>query len=194
MECYTIGLDFGTESGRAVLMRVSDRCVVAGAIYQYPDGVIDTRLPSGEPSLPPEWALQNPRDWLGALEFAVPELLKESGVSPEAVIGIGIDFTACTVLPTTADGIPLCMIKEWEGVPHAWPKLWMHHAAQPQADRVNALAHERGESFIKRYGGKISSEWLIHKALQILEEAPDVYAAADRIIEGGGYNTLAAAA
>jgi L-ribulokinase len=184
---YAVGLDFGTESGRAVLVDLADGTLVASAVYHYPDGVIDTRLPTGGPELPSEWALQNPRDWLATVEHTIPQLIAESGIDPAAIVGIGVDFTSCTVLPTTADDTPLCMLGEWASQPHAWPKLWKHHAAQPQADRINEVAQERGEGFIKRYGGKVSSEWLIPKALQILEEAPEVYQAADRIIEGGDW-------
>ena len=117
----------------------------------------------------------------------VPTALREGGVAPEEVVGIGVDFTSCTILPTTANGTPLCQIEGWRDQPHAWPKLWKHHAAQPQEDKVNRLALERGEHFIQRYGGKISSEWLIPKTLQILEEAPEAYDAAACIIEGGDW-------
>ena len=184
---YTIGLDFGTELARAVLVRVDDGEIVASAVCDYPNGVIDELLPGGNAALPPNWALQDPRDWLFAMERLVPRLLTNSGVAPDVVIGIGIDFTSCTILPTTADGMPLCMTSGWEVNPHAWPKLWKHHAAQPQADRINAVAHDRKERFINRYGGKVSSEWLIPKALQVLEEAPAAYRAADRILEGGDW-------
>lgn len=184
---YVIGLDFGTESGRAVLVRLRDGAPLAAAVYPYPDGVIDTQLPGGEAKLPPDWALQNPHDWLAAITVTVPQVLREAGVDPAHVIGIGCAFTACTVLPTTSDGTPLCLLDRYVNQPHAWPKLWKHHAAQPQADRLNAVAHARGEAFIARYGGKVSAEWLIPKAWQILQEAPALYAAAARIIEGGDW-------
>jgi L-ribulokinase len=184
---YSIGLDFGTESARAVLVDVCTGRVAASTVFEYPDGVIDQNLPETDQTLPPDWALQNPADWLRAVEVTIPAVLHEGGVAPEEVVGIGMDFTSCTILPTTANGTPLCQIEGWRDQPHAWPKLWKHHAAQPQADKVNRLAIERGERFIKRYGGKISSEWLIPKALQILEETPETYDTAARIIEGGDW-------
>ena len=187
MDKYTLGLDFGTESARAVLVDVATGETVATAVYLYADGVIDETLPGSDQPLPPDWALQNPADWLVALETTIPAVLAESGVAPEAVVGLGLDFTACTILPTTTDGIPLCTLDAYRRRPHAWAKLWKHHAAQPQADRVNELASARNEPWLARYGGKISSEWLIPKALQMLEEAPDLYAAADRIAEGGDW-------
>ena len=184
---YTIGVDFGTESGRAVVVRVSDGEEIAGATYYYSDGVIDRHLPGSDEPLPPQWALQNPDDYIAVFRQAVPEALKRSGVSPEDVIGIGIDFTSCTMMPVLADGVPLCRLPEWRNNPHSWVKLWKHHAAQPEADRINAVAREMGEPWLRRYGGKISSEWFFSKTLQILEEAPEVYRAADRMIEAADW-------
>lgn len=184
---YTVGVDFGTESGRAVVVRVSDGKELADAVSPYPDGVIDQRLPGGQVRLADEWALQNPNDYVHVLKTAVPEALWRSGIDPAEVIGIGIDFTACTMLPTLADGTPLCNLPEFRGNPHAWVKLWKHHAAQPHADRINALAAARSEAWLPRYGGKISSEWFFAKTLQILEEAPEVYAAAERLLEAADW-------
>ncbi|MER3553037.1 MAG: ribulokinase [Meiothermus sp.] len=185
-ERYTVGIDFGTESGRAVVVRVSDGLELSSAVCPYPHGVMDTALPSGKP-LSPEWALQHPEDYLLVFKKAVPEALKKSGVDPSEVVGIGIDFTACTILPTLADGTPLCLSPEFVDEPHAYVKLWKHHAAQPQADRINALAVQRGEPWLPRYGGKISSEWLFAKSLQILEEAPEIYRSAERILEAADW-------
>ncbi len=187
MPKYTIGIDFGTESARAVLVDLRDGQQVAEAVYPYPDGVIDERLPGTEIRLEPDWALQNPADYLSAVKETIPRLLRTSGVSPEDVIGIGIDFTACTMLPTKADGTPLCFLPEYRNNPHAWVKLWKHHAAQPEANRINELARARGETWLARYGGKISSEWFFPKALQILNEAPEIYEAADRLIEAADW-------
>ncbi|MBO2518202.1 MAG: hypothetical protein CW349_00635 [Firmicutes bacterium] len=86
--------------------------------------------------------------------MTIPQVLRESGVAPEQVIGIGIDFTACTMLPVKADGTPLCFLEEYRANPHSWVKLWKHHSAQPYANRLNAIARERGETFLGRYGGK----------------------------------------
>ncbi len=187
---YVIGLDFGTESARALLVAVDNGEEVATAVQPYPDGVIDVELPGSCVKLEPDWAVQNPRDYLYALEQTIPKVLEESGVSGEDVIGIGTDFTACTMLPIDKAGMPLCMKPEFADNPHAWVKLWKHHAAQPEADRINAVAAERGEEFLARYGGKISSEWFFPKALQILDEAPEIYETADRLIEAGDWIVL----
>jgi L-ribulokinase len=186
---YAIGVDFGTESGRAVLVDVADGREVATAVYQYANAVIDERLPlDGEKVLlEPDWALQDPEDYIRTFQNAIPAVMKQSGVAAADVIGIGIDFTACTMLPTKKDGTPLCLVPELRRNPHAWVKLWKHHAAQPEADRINETARRMKQGWLDRYGGKISSEWFFSKVLQILEEAPEVYAAADRMIEAADW-------
>lgn len=184
---YAIGVDFGTESGRALLVDVADGREVATAVHRYANGVIDETLPGTQIRLEPDWALQDPNDYIEALKQTIPAVLAESGVDPADVIGVGIDFTACTMLPTTQDGTPLCQLPEFRNEPHAWVKLWKHHAAQPEADRINAVARERGESWLDLYGGKISSEWFFSKALQILDEAPHIYHAAGRMLEAADW-------
>ena len=184
---YAIGVDFGTESGRAVLVEVATGREVATAVYPYLNGVIDEALPETGRPLPPDWALQDPDDYLRTFQTAIPRVLSDAGVTADDVIGLGIDFTACTMLPVRADGTPLCRLDSWRRQPHAWVKLWKHHAAQPEADRINRIARETGQTWLDRYGGKISSEWFFSKALQILDEAPEVYAAADRLIEAADW-------
>jgi L-ribulokinase len=187
MSKYAIGVDFGTESGRAVLVDVADGREVAVAVHQYANGVIDQTLPGTEIALEPDWALQDPNDYLEVFKRAIPDVLAESGVDPSDVVGIGIDFTACTMLPVTADGTPLCFLPEWRETPHAWVKLWKHHAAQPEADKVNETARKLAQGWLDRYGGKISSEWFFPKVLQILDEAPEIYDAADRLLEAADW-------
>ena len=182
---YTIGIDFGTLSGRAVLVD-SQGALLASSVYNYPHGVIDRQLPNGA-ALPPDWALQHPRDYLEVVQHCIPEVLHQSGVDPADVRGLGLAFTACTLLPLDAQGEPLMFAAQWQDNPHAWVKLWKHHAAQAQAERINALAAQRGETWLERYGGSVSSEWLLPKVLQMLEEAPEVYAAAAHIIEASDW-------
>ncbi|WP_051571323.1 ribulokinase [Cryptosporangium arvum] len=182
---YVIGVDYGTLSGRALVVRVQDGAEVGTAVHPYRHAVIERTLPGDDKPLPPDWALQHPADWIDVLKNAVPAAVEAAGVDASDVIGIATDFTACTVLPTTADGTPLSELHPER--PHAWPKLWKHHAAQGQADRINALAHERGEPWINRYGGKISSEWEFAKGLQVLEEDPETYAETERWIEAADW-------
>jgi L-ribulokinase len=186
VDAVVIGVDYGTLSGRAVVVRVSDGLELGSAVYDYPHGVLDSSLPTGE-TLPPEWALQVPADYIRVLQVAVPQALRSAGVNPADVIGIGTDFTACTMVATLADGKPLCEVPEFSTSPHAFVKLWRHHAAQPQADRINDLARERDETWLARYGGLISSEWEFAKGLQMLEEAPRLYAAMEHFVEAADW-------
>ncbi len=182
MAKYSLGIDYGTESARALLLNVSTGEEVASSMMAYPHGVMDEQLPDGT-LLAPDWALEHPNDYIDVLKTIIPDVIKQSKVSNEDIIGLGIDFTACTILPIKADGTPICNIKGYESNPHAYVKLWKHHAAQPEANKLNEIAEARGEEFLKRYGGKISSEWFIPKVWQLLDEAPEVYAEADKILE-----------
>jgi L-ribulokinase len=185
-ECV-IGVDFGTLSGRAVVVRAADGEELGAAVHEYPHAVIEDALPATGERLPAQWALQDPEDWIDVLRVAVPAAVAAAGVAAERIVGIATDFTASTPLPVLRDGTPLCRVPGLEGRPHAYPKLWKHHAAQRHADRVNAVAEERGEPWLSRYGGRISSEWEFAKALQVLDEDPELYARCERWIEGADW-------
>jgi L-ribulokinase len=180
-----VGVDYGTLSARAVVVRARDGEELGSAVHEYAHGVIDSVLPETGAELPPDWALQHPDDYIQALREAVPAAVKAAGVAATDVVGIATDFTASTPLPTLRDGTPLC--SQLPDRPHAYPKLWKHHAAQPEADRVNAVAEERGEPWLARYGGRISSEWEFAKALQVLDEDPEIYDRTERWIEAADW-------
>lgn len=190
MARYALGIDFGTLSGRAVVVDVETGREAATAVMDYPHGVIDDVLPATGAKLPPDWALQDARDYLDVLFQIVPEALKQAGAQAEDIVGIGVDFTACTMMPVVEGQTPLSFGERWKPNPHAYVKLWKHHAAQPEANRINELAGQRGEEFLQRYGGKSSSEWFLAKAWQILDEAPEVYEAAESFIEAGDWMVL----
>jgi L-ribulokinase len=183
---YVVGVDFGTLSGRAVVVRVEDGEELAGAVTDYKHGVLDHSLPNGH-RLPPDWALQVPEDYRDVLRDAVPTAVAAAGVDPADVIGIATDFTACTMIPVLDDGTPLCEVPGYEDRPHAYVKLWKHHAAQGQADRINQSAAHTREPWLPRYGGFISSEWEFAKALQIFEEDRALYDAMDRWVEAADW-------
>ena len=180
---YAVGIDFGTESGRAALLDLDSGEVLATSVVRYPSAVIDRTLPSTGERLPDDWALQDPDDWVTVVEQAVPEVLQTAGVEPDTVVGLGIDFTSCTMLPVTENGVPLCKLERWRERREAWPKLWKHHAAQPIADRLNDVALERGDAFLERYGGRMSSEWYFPKLIEVWLEDREVYDAAAKFIE-----------
>lgn len=187
--CFLIGLDFGTLSARALLVDAKNGAEVATAVHEYADGVIEATLPGDSKRLPPDTALQNPADYLTALRVTIPQLLREAGVSANQVVGIGTDFTSCTMLPVAADGTPLCLDPKWRKNPHAWVKLWKHHAAQPEANRIMEVVKQRGEQTLRAYGGRYSSEWFFSKLLETVTKAPAVYEAAARFIEAGDWIT-----
>ncbi|WP_379135115.1 ribulokinase [Paenibacillus sp. sgz500958] len=180
---YAIGVDYGTQSGRAVLVDLADGTEVADHVTPYPHHVIDETLPGTGKKLEYDWALQHPADYIEVLKRSVPEVLRVSGIDPADVVGLGIDFTACTMLPVNDKGVPLCLLPEYQENPHSWTKLWKHHAAQDEANEINRIAAERGEKWLPRYGGKISSEWMMAKVWQILDESPEIYEATDQFLE-----------
>ncbi len=182
----SLGLDFGTESVRAILVDTTGKQHGSASIG-YAHGQITSSLPDCADPLPSHYALQAPQDWTDAAVEATRDALDQAGIAPERVIGIGVDFTSCTMLPTTLDGTPLCELEAFCKTPLAWPKLWKHHGAVTQTAHMNAVAREREELFLKRYGGTIGLEWFFPKMLETLEDAPDVAAAADIWIEAGDW-------
>ena len=185
-EMYTVGVDFGTLSARAVVVNVRNGHILASAESAYRHAVLSEKLPCGT-VLPPQWALQVPQDYLDSLTAAVRGAIAQSGIAAEAVAAIGWDFTSCTVLPTDSSGTPLCTFPELSKRPHAYAKLWKHHAAQSCAGRIETLAREAAEPFLQRYGGRVSSEWTYPKLLQILEEDPALAQRIDVFLEGGDW-------
>ena len=181
-----LGLDFGTESVRAVLVDLRGR-ERASVVAKYRHGQIIETLPGSKKKLPPHYALQHPLDWLESAAKATHAALRQAEARREDVLGIGVDFTSCTMLPTKRDGTPLCLLKPFANEPLAWPKLWKHHGALAQTDRINTVARERGERFLKRYGGIIGLEWFFPKMLETLELAPHAYDAADVWLEAGDW-------
>ena len=179
----SLGVDYGTESGRVVALDLVDGRELAHAVVPYRHRVMDRVLPNTGEALPPDWALQHPQDYLDVLHEGIPAVMGQAGLDPAQVVGIGVDFTSCTVIPVDAAGRPLAFSPEWASRPHAWPKLWKHHAAQGIADRMNAVAEQRAEAFLSRYGGRISSEWYFPKLIQIFEEDRAVYDAMYGFIE-----------
>ncbi len=186
VSCFVLGLDFGTESVRA-LIASSSSGEVASAAASYPNGQILQQLPDSTVKLPSLFALQEPRDWLSSAAKATKAALKKAGLQGSDVVGLGVDFTSCTMLPTLADGTPLCWLDRFRENPYAWPKLWKHHGAQSQTDRINKIATARKETFLLRYGGIIGLEWFFPKILETLENAPGVYDAAEVWLEAGDW-------
>lgn len=187
MNRVVVGIDFGTLSGRAVVVDVSDGTILGAAEHNYRHGVMDRQLASTGRQLPPDWALQVPGDYLEVLSTAVPAALAQAGVAHEQVIGVGLDFTSCTLMPTTADFTPLCELPDYQDRPHAYVKLWKHHASQSQGRTVNRVLAELDPASLARYGGEVSADWQLAKALAILEQDRQIWDATVHLIEAGDW-------
>ncbi|MDO4739227.1 MAG: ribulokinase [Eubacteriales bacterium] len=186
MANYVLGVDFGTLSARALVAEVGTGRELASAVMEYPHAVLDRQLPGGK-VLPPDWALQHPQDYIDCLRTIIPQAIARAGVAREQIIGVGVDCTASTVGPVDEQGTPLCLLPQWADEPHAWFKLWKHHGAQEEARRMTQAALARGENFLGRYGGKVSSEWMLPKIWETLRCAPQVYDAAASFVEAGDW-------
>ncbi len=182
----SLGLDFGTESVRAILVDATGhQRSLASSDYMH--GQITERLPGTKEPLAPRYALQSPSDWIDSAAKATREAIAGAGCAKDDIVGIGVDFTSCTMLPTNRDGKPLCELELFKHVPLAWPKLWKHHGALAQTERLNRIAKQRNESFLRRYGGAIGLEWFFPKMLETIEHAPQVAAAAEVWLEAGDW-------
>jgi L-ribulokinase len=187
MPPFSLGFDFGTESVRVLIVDIKTGTIAAQSTSPYPHGVIDTHLPTTKEKLPQDYALQHPTDWLDSAAAACKSALQQSNLSPTQIIGIGTDFTSCTMLPTLRNGTPLCLLDEFKSEPQAWPKLWKHHGAKSEADRINQIAKDRNEHWLPRYGGTISLEWFFPKIMETLNHAPHIYDAAEIFLEAGDW-------
>lgn len=175
MDRVLIGLDFGSESARGVLVEASSGEVLQHAVYPYRHGVISGHLPNGTP-LPASFVLQDATDYLEAAEAILSTLGRGRSVA-----GIGIDFTASSPLPAREDGTPLSVATPDE--PHSYVKLWKHRGAQRWADRITA----QGGDVLDEVGGRLSGNSLLAKAAEMAAEAPHLWAATDRFIEAGDW-------
>lgn len=157
------------------------------AVVPYRHGQITESHPATDEQLPPDYAFQHPQDWLESMIEVVKIVCAKIGLSGETIISIGVDFTSCTMLPTRRDGTPLCLIDEWSAHLFAWPRLWKHHGAKSQTDRLNDIAQKRNEPWLSRYGGIIGLEWFFPKILEAIEKDPIVADATDVWLEAGDW-------
>jgi len=183
---YSIGIDFGTLSARALLINLENGAETAVSEFKYPHSIMKDEVFNGK-VLEKTSAFQHPQDYLDALSYTVKDVLTKSHISANNVVGIGIDFTSCTVLPVKNDGTPLCFLDKFKNEPHAYVKLWKHHSAESESDKITELAKMRKESWLDSYGGKVSSEWLFSKLFETLNKAPGVFEECDRFIEAADW-------
>ena len=180
---YTIGLDYGTNSVRALIVNVANGAEVAAAVWTYAHGTQGVIL-SRDPNL----ARQHPLDYVNGAEITIKQALataKKSvkGFKPEQVIGIGVDTTGSTPLPVDANGQPLAFNKKFANNPAALAWLWKDHTGVAEAAEITALAAKTRPQYLAKCGGIYSSEWFFSKILKCLRVAPQVFDAAHSWIE-----------
>jgi len=178
-EKYTIGLDYGTDSVRSLIVNVNTGEEVASAVYSYP------RWKNGKYcNAPVNQFRQHPKDYLEGLEFTITEALKQapSGVA-ENIVGISVDTTGSTPVAVDEKGVPLSLTNGFEENPNAMFVLWKDHTAVKEAEEINELARKWDIDFTKYEGGIYSSEWFWAKLLHIIREDAGVYRAAYSWVE-----------
>lgn len=182
---YAIGIDFGTGSGRVLLVDVSTGNIIGSSICAYKNGVDEKKL--FHTHLPKDFSLQNSIDYLAVLQTGIPEALHEAGVSAYDIVGIGIDFTASTMVVTDSNFIPLSWKTEHKQHPHAYVKLWKHHGAKDEADYIRQVAEADVSKHLGTYGFNVSSEWMIPKILELKNKAPEILKETAHIMEAGDW-------
>ena len=186
---YTVGVDFGSLSGRAVVAEVETGKILASEVVPYRHGILTESLPCGKP-IAPDGALQLPQDYTEVLFAAVHAAVEKAGVAKEAIIGLGLDATACSPLPVLKDGTPLCTTERFADEPNAYIKLWKHHSAQKYVSRIEAVLAEDAPERLAACGGYISSEHFLPKVTETAEEAPELYKACEMFMEVGDWLIL----
>ena len=180
---FTIGIDFGTSSVRAVVVDCADGRTLGTAVFDYPSGTEGVLLDSRDPHL----ARQNPADYLAGLETSVrgalAEAERQAGFSRNQVIGIGVETTGSTPLPVDAENRPLALDPRWRDrlAAHAW--LWKDHTAAEEAARITETARRCAPEYLAPIGGTYSSEWFWSKIWHCRKVAPDVFDAAASWVE-----------
>jgi L-ribulokinase len=184
---FTLGLDYGTNSVRAVVVDCADGKTLGTGVFPYPSGENGVIVAAREPHL----ARQNPADYLAGLRASARAALAEAetmrGFARERVIGIGVDTTGSTPLPVDARARPLALDPDWCGNPaaHAW--LWKDHTSAGEAANITRIASEHAPEYLSPIGGIYSSEWFWSKIWRCLEVAPDVFEAAASWVELADY-------
>lgn len=184
---YSLGLDFGTLSARAVLADVENGSILPNeSVFNYPHAIITTLNGT---ALPSTYALQHPQDYVEALEFLIRETVSKNNVPKESIVGIGIDFTDCSVLPTDKDLTPMCMLKEYKNDPHAYVKLWKHHAKEEYTQKILECAKKYDETLLSVSGNTVTSEFLIPKLYETFCESRKLYNATYKFLSAGDFVT-----
>jgi L-ribulokinase len=184
MNKYVIGLDFGTNSCRSLLINVSDGKELSSYVFDYPSGEAGVIVDPADPNL----ARQNPADYIKGIEVTIKGAIKtakeqNSSFNPQNIIGIGVDTTGSSPMPVNEDGTPLCFIPEFKDNPAAMVWLWKDHTSFNEAQKITEQAAELRPEYLAKIGGIYSSEWFWSKIWHCQKVAPDVFEAAHSFIE-----------
>jgi len=181
---YAIGLDFGTNSCRSLIVNVADGRELATYVYKYPSGEAGIIIDPNNPNL----ARQNPTDYLEAIEVTIIKAIQKAiesvpGFSATDVIGIGVDTTGSSPMPVDAEGNPLCFQEKYKNNPAAMVWLWKDHTGHAEALKITETARQMRPQYLAKIGGVYSSEWFWSKLWHLLKEAPEIFNAADSFVE-----------
>ena len=180
---YTLGLDYGTNSVRALIVDTANGKEVAASVWNYSHGTQGVIL-SRDPNL----ARQHPADYLTGAETTIKQALAQAkksvrGFKPEQVIGIGVDTTGSTPIPMDQNGLPLALDRKFAKNPAAMAWLWKDHTGVAEAAEITELARKLRPQYLAKCGGTYSSEWFFSKILHCLRTSPDVFDAAYTWVE-----------
>lgn len=181
---YALGVDYGTNSCRSLLVDLSDGAEVGSVVFNYPSGSLGILTDPRDPNV----ARQNPQDYLDGLEAVITGALtqakeKVSGFDPAQVVGIGIDTTGSTPIPVAEDGTPLGLLPEFKDNLNAMVWLWKDHTSHAEAAEITALAAKIRPQYLAKCGGTYSSEWWWSKILHLRRIDPAVFASAYSFVE-----------
>jgi L-ribulokinase len=184
MQKYALGLDYGTNSCRSVIVDLSDGREVATHVYNYPSGSAGVLLDPKDPNV----ARQNPEDYIDGLVVIVREALRKAkkasrGFRADRIIGIGVDTTGSTPLPVDKEGMPLALHDEFDGDLNAMAWLWKDHTSHAEAAEITEVARRIRPHYLAKCGGTYSSEWFWSKVLRCKRVAPRVFKAAHSFVE-----------
>ena len=183
MSSYTIGVDYGTNSVRAVVVDCADGRIVGTRVFDYPSGEQGVLLDPKQPHL----ARQNPADYIEGLRISVADALQaaeaEPGFTRDRVIGIGVDTTGSTPLPIDAHARPLALDSAWKRNLAAQAWLWKDHTSTAEAAAITDTARKHAPEYLAPIGGTYSSEWWWSKIWRCLKVAPEVFDAAESWVE-----------
>jgi len=184
MSKYAIGLDYGTNSCRSLIVDIENGNELSTHVFNYPSGEAGIIVDSQDPNL----ARQNPADYILGIEVTIKEAIKKAkasdkNFSSEKIIGIGVDTTGSSPMPVDVEGIPLCFLDKFKDNPSAMVWLWKDHTSHAEANHITELAAKEHPDYLAKIGGVYSSEWFWSKILHCSKESKEVFDSAYSFVE-----------